>query len=674
MLAWVSFAFADTYTHTFANGQLAQTGGTATLSEVAWSYPSVTEMAFNSTRGLQIGAKNNPQPSFSLATSAFSAYTIKSVTVTSQMASGGDAKVAVSVGGNTSAAQALATSTKSYTFDFDNAKGDVKIEWTATARAYYVKEIKIEYSVPADLMVVPAPVFVTPEGVYTDKVNKDKRDGIVAQVPEDSGAVIYYTTDGTDPNPDDLDSGSTKTSKSWQMWIMSATETVTVKAVAVVETDEGEKVLSDISEATYVVSPKTSYVKASAVQSGSKYAFVAADSVASPFVGKTVSGYLPSVIPADIYTDNMETATYNAFTFTSAAGGYTIQDPEGRYLYSTGNDSQLSVSAQMPASGAVWSVAIADKATIKNTANNRVIYYSAANDNFGCYTADEVTAGMELVTMYLQPEFAYTISPEYWSVHDTFQTLTITSEQGLAAAADFKATTFLDDETVTLQCTQVDANTLSLSFANPLVRDHNTNLIIEFSGSLIFDPAGLAVRKNMNSEKVEYILNGHVDTEILSVTPENGSTVVKLYYFLFTFSYYASVTEDGSITPRLYKEGTDRLYKMEYTKDNEDANGYVDMKGGAIRLLEPVTESGLYILEIPDGYFEADGKPIKGITLRYNLIYDPSGIADVVAPAENGWVVYNINGVKVMETSDPQELGTLTRGLYIVNGVKTIVK
>lgn len=676
MLAWVSFAFADTYTHTFANGQLSQAGGTVTLTEADWNYPALNYLGFTSGRGVQIGSSDYPQPSFSLSTSAFNAYTIKSVTVNSRMGASGDAKFTISVGDMTSETYTLTTKNTDYTFNCENAKGDVKIDFTATKKGYYVKSITIEYSVPADMLVVPAPVFTTPEGVYTDKIRVGKKDGIFAGVPAETGAVIYYTTDGTDPNPDDLESGSTKTSKTYEMWIMNITETVTVRAIAVVDTDEGVRVMSDISEATFVVSPKTPYVKASTVETGSKYAFVAADSVASPLVGKTVNGYLPSVIPADIYDNNMETAAYNAFTFTSAAGGYTIQDPEGRYLYSTGSDSKVSVAEAMPASGAVWSVAIdgSGKATITNVANDRVVYYSVANDHFGCYTAGEVTSDMELVTMYLQPDLSYTITPEPNSTHDTFQTITITSEQGIEAAPDFKATTILDEETVQLVCTQVDANTIALSFAQPLVRDHNTNLMINLSGSLIFDPTGLAVYKSMTGTRIDYILNGHVDTEILSVSPENNSTVVKLYYFLFTFSYYASATEDASITPRLYKEGTDRLYKVEYTKDNEDGDGFADMMSGAIRLLEPVTESGIYILEIPDGYFQADNKPIKGITLRYNLVYDPSGIADVVAKGENGWVVYNLNGFKVMEAKEAQQLNTLTEGIYIINGVKTIVR
>lgn len=681
MLAWVSFAFADTYTvneQLLKNAQFNVAGGTVVLSDLEWSYPSVTAISYSTNKGgLQVGASGNPQSYFTLTTSAFSAYKVKKITVnSSKSGSSNVVQLTASVGGNTSDTYTLTTSKKDYAFEFDNISGDIVISWTATERAYYIHSITIEYSVPADMLVVPAPVFLTPEGVYTDKVRIGKSDYIIFEVPEETGAVIYYTTDGTDPNPDDLDSGSTKTSKSYQGYEVNVTESMTIKAVAVVDTDEGVRVMSEISEATFVVSPKTPYVKASAVESGCKYAFVASDSVASPFVGKTVSGYLPSVIPVDIYDNNMETAAYNAFTFTSAAGGYTIQDPEGRYLYSAGSDSKVSVATAMPASGAVWSVAIdgSGKATITNVANDRVVYYSVANDHFGCYTAGEVTSDMELVTMYLQPDLSYTITPEPNSTHDTFQTITITSEQGIEAAPDFKATTILDEETVQLVCTQVDANTIALSFAQPLVRDHNTNLMISLSGSLIFDPTGLSVYKSMAGTRIDYILNGHVDTEILSVTPENNSTVVKLYYFLFTFSYYASATEDASITPRLYKEGTDRLYKVEYTMDNEDGDGFADMKSGAIRLLEPVTESGIYILEIPDGYFQADNKPVKGITLRYNLVYDPSGIADVVAKGENGWVVYNLNGVKVMEAKEAQQLNTLTEGIYIINGVKTIVR
>lgn len=675
MLVSVSFAFADTYKHEFASGQLSINGGTATLSDYVWTYPASSYIGWDNNKGIQIGKKAEVTPSFSLTSSAFSEYTIKSITVNSMIASSGDAKLTIAVGDKKSEAFTLTGKSTDYTFETD-AKGDITISWTATQRAYYVKSITIEYSLPASMITVPTPVFTTPEGVYVDKVKVEKREGIIAEVPEDSGAVLYYTIDGSDPNPDD-ESGITKCSKGWQLWITNVTESTTVRAMAVITTDEGVNLCGDIVEANYIVSPKTSYVLSEEIVSGKKYAFSAADSIANPFIGKQVSGYLNSAIPTDKYSYIIESAVYNAFTFTATNGGYTIQDPEGRYLYLTGSDNTFNVSEEKPSNGAIWSVAFNGngKATVKNTMNNKAIYYSALNDNFGCYDANEVTADMELIELYLQAEFSYTVTPELKSTHDTFQTITITSESGIKAGEDFKATTILDDETVVLTCTQIDANTIALSFAEPLVRDHNTDLRITLSGTLIFDPTGLAVSKNMNGTTLNYILNGHVETTITKVTPEDKSTVVKLYYFLFEFSYYASATEDTSITPRLYKEGnSDRLFKVEYTRENQDADGYVDMMEGAIRLLEPVTESGTYILEIPDGYFEADGKPIKGITIKYYLEYDPTGIENIIAEEENGWVVYNMNGIKVMETKDTQILNTLPKGLYIINGVKTLVK
>lgn len=674
MLTSVSFAFADTYKHTFTEGEFSVDGGTVTLSDYAWTYSASSHIDWDKNKGIQIGKKAEVTPSFNLTSSAFSEYTIKSITVNSSVASSGDAKLTIATGDKTSESFTLTGTATDYTFE-PNAKGDVTISWVASQRAYYVKSITIEYSLPASMLTVPTPIFTTPEGVYVDKVKVEKREGIIAEVPEGSGAVLYYTKDGTDPNPAD-ENGSTICSGGWQLWITNVTESVTVRAMAVITTEDNVNVCGDIAEATYIVSPKTSYVTTEEIISGSKYAFSAADSIANPFVGRRTEGYLNSAIPTDIYGNIIETAEYNAFTFTAANGGYTIQDPEGRYLYMT-DGNIFHVSTELPSTGAVWSVTFNEngKAVITNIANNKTIYYSAENDRFGCYATDEVTSDMEPVTLYFQSVFTYTITPELKSAHDTFQNVTITSESGIKAGEDFKATTILDNETMVLTCTQTDANSITLSFEEPLIREHNTDLRISLTGTLIFDPNGLAVSKNMNGTTLNYILNGHAETTITKVTPENNTTLSKLYYFLFEFSYYASATEDTSVTPRLYKEGnSDRLFSLEYTRENQDANGYVDMMEGAIRLLEPVTESGTYILEIPDGYFEADGKPIKGITLKYILEYDPTGIEDIAVEGKNGWVVYNINGIKVMETKEKQVLSTLSKGLYIINGVKTIVK
>lgn len=51
-----------------------------------------------------------------------------------------------------------------------------------------------------------------------------------------------------------------------------------------------------------------------------------------------------------------------------------------------------------------------------------------------------------------------------------------------------------------------------------------------------------------------------------------------------------------------------------------------------------------------------------------------AGIEDIVVPVENGvYKVYNLMGVKVLETKDIQEIKNLGRGIYIINGKKVLI-
>lgn len=53
---------------------------------------------------------------------------------------------------------------------------------------------------------------------------------------------------------------------------------------------------------------------------------------------------------------------------------------------------------------------------------------------------------------------------------------------------------------------------------------------------------------------------------------------------------------------------------------------------------------------------------------------DESGIADTVADTPvTRWVVYNLQGIKVMDTDNEAALSTLDRGIYIVNGKKAVL-
>ena len=668
-------ANAETYTHTFSKGELTTTGGTLTLSDIEWNATEATAIEWNATKGIQIGSKNNPNPSYTLSTSGFAGCTIRSITVNSSIAASGDAKLTITVGDQTSDTFTLDINAKDYTFDCEDTNGSITISWAASQRAYYVKSITVEYELPTDMVDIEEPTFKTPEGVYENKVK-------VTAETADQTLVLYYTLDGTDPSYEDFtnETGTTKCSKYYVMY-PELNESATIKAMAVKV--DGETVYkSDIVEARYIVSPTKPYVPVTSIANGEKYAFVANDSVAD-FLFGAANGNLQGRKPSGKYDKYIETVAYNAFTFTSTDGGYTIQDAENRYMYLNGNDGKVTFAAEKPATGAVWSVSVENgTATIKN--GNNTLYYSTANDIFGCYA--EKTDVMVLPSLYMVREYPKAIiTPEDGSYVQGLKEFTITCKEGIAVSSNFSLTVQGNqrmDRTYEIDrkynCTQVDENTLKFTTDEELVSVDNINIDLIITGDIYLNPEGMNYKHPIKGRWTRSIYSyTHIGSSaaatITGVEPADGSKVESLSYILFTFSNIAT-TVDTSKEAKLYKEGSDEAIPFTVTSLKEDGVNYVEQNQCGFLLEAPATKNGTYILEIANGYFvDRNSKEMKGITLKY-IVKNDTAIENIVAEGENGWVVYNTNGIKVLETMDASKVNALPAGIYIVNGIKTVIK
>ena len=672
----IATANAETYTHIFKNGELTTTSGTVTLNDVEWSATGATYIDWNTTKGIQIGSKSSPNPSYTLSTSGFAGSTIRSITVNSSIAASGDAKLTITVGSQTSEAYKLTTSNAAYTFDCDDTKGDITISWAATDRAYYVKSITVEYELSADMVDVEKPTFKTPMGIYENEVFVEAETSVKSDT-------LYYTIDGTTPSFEEYHSdpriGTTKRSG---YYVLNETlkNSATIKAIAI--RVDGETVYqSEIAEARYIVSPTKPYVPAATIASGNRYAFVANDSVADFLFGAT-NGNLQSRTISGKYDKYIETIEYNAFTFTSTAGGYTIQDAEERYMYLAGNDGKVSFAAEKPATGAVWSVTIVNgQATIKN--GNNTLYYSADKDIFGCYA--EKAGDMVLPAVYMAREYPKaTITPEDGSYVQGLKEFTITCDEGIAVSSDFslKAQSGQrEDRTYeidkTYKCTKIDNNTLKFTIDEELVSVDNINIDLIITGDILLNPEGMSYKHPIKGRWARSIYSyTHVGSSaaavITTVEPADGSKVESLSYILFTFSNIAT-TVDASKDAKLHKEGSDEAIPFSFTNLKEDGS-YLAQNQGALLLDAPVTENGTYILEIAEGYFvDRNSKEMKGITLKY-IVENDTAIEDIIANGENAWVVYNTSGIKVLDTKDAGKFGALPNGIYIVNGTKRVIK
>ena len=664
LLALAGTVSAETYKHTFSEGELGAEGGTATLSNFDWSYTSATSIGWdeNSGKGIQIGSSKNPNASYSLSSSAFAGCTIKSITVESCTANGGDAKLTITVGSQTSDTYSLTTSNLGYTFDCEDTEGDISISWAASAKAYYLCSVTVEYVPAAGMVNIPAPVFTTTAGVYADKVN------VIAET-EDHDAAIYYTMDGTTPSYEDYNNstGSTKSSRTWQLY-ETLTATTTIKAMAVRTDEDGNAYKSEISEASYIVSPTKPYVPATAITSGSAYALLANDSIATP-VTNSSNGYLDGkkVTKQEKY---IESIAYNGFTFTATDGGYTIQDAEGRYMYTKDSDDNFHFDSSKPAQGAVWSVSVESDGTATITNNGKTICYSIEDDRYACCKNGEATGNNVLPKLYLLREYpTVTISPAANSTLQVLETITVTCEEGIKTKSLKVTADGISGVTFTVK--QQDSNTLLIKASKQVTTSDNITVKLNSTGDIMLNPNGmnmaLPITKRYGVRTlVTYTLTGDAPAgEIIEVTPANGATVEQLSYILFTFNSIPNKTEDATIVPRLYAQGSSELIPVEYTTLKEGStSSFVEFEQAALLVTEPVTANGTYILEIPDGYFvDKNGKEIKGITLKYTVENDGTGIDGITIDADNA--AYDLMGRKVEKA---------TRGIYIVNGKKTIIR
>ena len=512
------------------------------------------------------------------------------------------------------------------------------------------------------------------------------------QADLDYDVVLYYTLDGTDPSYEDYNSdpqvGTTNSPRTCQMNpVLADSIGVYNYKILIVETDCGEVYKSDIVKATFVASPIKPYVQATAITNGNRYTLVANDSIADALVPNIANGFLEGR-KTKKHERHIESVAYSGFTFTAVSDGYTIQDEAGRYMYINGNDNQFYFAYEKPATGAVWKVSFKeDKAEIKN--GDYTIYYVANEDKFGCYTS--AGAGMELPAIYILREYPKaTFSPEPNSEVKGLQEIFITCEEGISVSSDFSLSVKGNEDkngqyeiNSTYKCEQSDKNTLKFKVNTPLKSEDNININVIITGEIYLNPDGIKHPIPRTDRWIKgcicsYTHQGNAaPAELLSITPENNSTIEELYYLIFTFCKIGtSISEDGKLQQRLYAEGISWNYILENTPTNSNGD-VIAMDQLVLKTSETILGNGTYILEIPTGCFiDRNGNNIEGTTIKFTVKNDSGLAADIedIVEGNNYWVVYNITGVKVLETDNAEDLNTLPRGIYIINNRKVTVR
>ena len=685
LFSLVGFATADNYSHTFqkgdinANGAVTLSGVEWTLDGDGsyWGWDS------NSSKGIQLGSSKLPYKSMTLSTNGISG-TISKITINTSGASDIKGSFTITVGGTEIGNATLTKTATDYSFDC-NASGDIILSYTQTSsKAIYIKSIAIEYTAaPAAGVATPtfsveagtkynpfsveisaeegatvyytldgteptaestvyseaiafnefgtsatlkavaavdgelsniasatyslevaAPVFSVKGGVYT----KLSGETALKFTCETEGATIYYNNRGGDPK--------TEGSKSYGS--LSVLSTAEVKAVAFVEVN-GEKLYSDVVSEKYYISAVKPFEKVTEFAAG-EY-LIHANGFAATALSETKSyDYLPQFAVA-ANGNFIETNAFYAFKFTEVEGGYTIQDTFGRYVYQTGTYNSFNVAAEMPAEGAVWTVAIDEatgEATITNTSVNKYIQYSAQYKSYGSYATAQSNAFKP--SLYKLGEYpTITVTPENWEKIPAFEKVTITCESGIQYnetdenypyyTIGWDYTPFEFDNVVV-----VDENTIELTFDEAIAENGDYRVVLP-EGLFILNPNGLAMPSA--SAQYTYTVKNPNILEIIYANPGNGDQVKSIEYLYFEYSQNIIDQVEGAVITN--EKGEEFPLTVTYTDSWGDNTPYNAL---CLKTAEPITVAGTYtfVLKKEYAYTDAGVRLTEDITYTFTLV------------------------------------------------------
>lgn len=162
---------------------------------------------------------------------------------------------------------------------------------------------------------------------------------------------------------------------------------------------------------------------------------------------------------------------------------------------------------------------------------------------------------------------------------------------------------------------------------------------------------------------------------ITEVDPAEGSKIVeKFESIITTWSMDCDLAYTGVECWIEDAAGT-KITSVAATYVYDDNHVCIDNKLEFV-LSTPIEEAnGVYTLVIGAGYV-ADMATYSVTNEEIRISYDldiNSGIAGIKVDAENGYVVYDLNGYRVMQTRNAADLDRLENGIYIINGVKVLL-
>ena len=180
--------------------------------------------------------------------------------------------------------------------------------------------------------------------------------------------------------------------------LISAGSTVSSAEFAGDDTYEAAKVTYTLTVNPAIV--KKQYTIASTIESGKNYLIVVNVNSEYKVAKKITSSYGNLLVASATYDEGVISFNSdNAFTFTSTADGWTIQQADGKYLYQTGTYNNFNVSATPAADAAKYFDVVAENGAFKitNKTMNKYVQYVPASSYFGCFASAQTDAILPLL-------------------------------------------------------------------------------------------------------------------------------------------------------------------------------------------------------------------------------------------------------------------------------------
>lgn len=156
------------------------------------------------------------------------------------------------------------------------------------------------------------------------------------------------------------------------------------------------------------------------------------------------------------------------------------------------------------------------------------------------------------------------------------------------------------------------------------------------------------------------------DFKIVSITPENGSTLASLEKIMLVFNYPPMDCYD---VLKVVNSTGDSVCDVRAYNYDEEGNWYSGWLTMRLELSDTIVEKGSYYIHIPDSTFKKQADQITPIPEMRLMFHVDGSQSTGILPVVNQTVsnaIFDITGRKVEMITTP--------GLYIINGKKRYIK